>query len=305
MIPKLIWCFWNTDDLPLSVNKSILSWKLHNPDYKITIINKRNIKEIIPDIDFSKIKHAKTSFQILSDFIRINVLRTYGGIWVDASTFSTMSYDKWFEKIGVTSKTEYIGFYNPEFTKKKMIKKSPVIENWFFACSKNSTFIKKWCDEFMKLKQYKSVHDYLNDKISDGIDFQNIDGPDYLTQHVSAQTVLQSGYSTENMIILNAVRNKYGPGPLYYLMSNKSIQMGEKKCVNLLCSDMKYWSFPIVKFTGSTRDILDKNTKIRNCVFDNLDKIMTNTIPKWTKSKKKVQRNKRVKTKKKVRKKRK
>ena len=118
MIPKLIWCFWHSSDLPKSIEKSIMSWRLYNPNYKIHIINKNNIKEFLPELNLKNIPNLRENYTLLSDIIRIHLIYKYGGFWIDASTFSTMSFDHWLNNVLCIKKsTEFIGYFNPLFTK--------------------------------------------------------------------------------------------------------------------------------------------------------------------------------------------
>lgn len=270
-IPKCIWCFWDSKDLPDTVKISLDTWKHFNPDYKITVVNKKNIKKLIPNINFDKIKIAKDSIQKYSDFVRICVLRKYGGIWIDGSSFSTCSFDEWFNKIGVKKNTDFIGFYNTQFSKVKYEKKYPMIENWFFATPKNGKFVKTWHKEFMKLTKYDDVDDYINEIIEEGIDMQWIDNPQYLTQHLAAQVILQRGYNQKDMILLDAVKNKYGPGPLHYYLSERAWELTNVSSVRQLCNNDKEWSEPIVKLVGDTRKIVEENKNIKKCVFKKIN----------------------------------
>jgi hypothetical protein len=272
-IPKILWCFWNSAKLPTVVNKCIESWKIWNPNYSINIINLDNIKDFIPEVDIVNLKHADDSFARLSDFIRLHVLYKYGGFWVDASTFCTLSFDTWMKDvIKIKPTDEFIGFYNQQFTRKKYIKKYPIIESWFFACKKKSQFVKEWRDEFMKLTEYEDVDDYIEDVENDGFDTQLIekfDDANYLAIHVSAQVVLQSGYPRNKLIIMRAEGPNYGiAGPIQFwvrLSGNTSSKL--KK----LCDDPKLWSYPIIKLVGDARDTLEKNKKAQKCIFNKLD----------------------------------
>ena len=293
-IPKCIWCFWDSKDLPDTVKISLDTWKHFNPDYKITVINKKNIRRILPNIYFNKIKIAKDSIQKYSDFIRINVLEKYGGIWIDGSSFCTCPFDEWFKKIGMTNKTDFIGYFNPQFSKIKLEKKYPMIENWFFACPQNSKFVKEWCKEFMKLTKYNNVSEYIDKVIEEGIDLQYIDDPQYLTQHLAAQAILQRGYNQKDMILLNAIKNKYGFGPLHYFISPRAWKLDNIGAVKTLCTDKKEWSKPIVKLVGDTRGIVENNKSIKKCVFKEIEKMLTKKEKSKEKPKRKTKRGKRT-----------
>lgn len=265
MIPKKIWTFWDSENLPITVKNCLKTWAFFNPDYEIIVLNKNNLKQYLT-IDIEKLRHSSDSPARFSDFVRLLIASKYGGIWLDASTICTQSFSEWIHEIS-NSETEFIGWYSSQFTNKKQY---PVIESWAFACTKGSKFVKKWCKEFMRMNKYKTVGkyiDHLEDKL--GVDFQLItkyDDIEYLAIHASAQKVMQHDkYSLSNMILLDAEA-----GPMKYRLHRKGGVTVEKR-VARLCKDYKLWEgVPIIKFTGEDRRVMEKKRKIRECVFDNV-----------------------------------
>ena len=91
---KLIWGYWDSypDNLPDLCQKSILSWQLRNPDWKIIILNDQNYKQYVSvsdlptTFDSLKVQHR-------SDILRLAVLIRYGGIYMDASTLVYKGFD--------------------------------------------------------------------------------------------------------------------------------------------------------------------------------------------------------------------
>jgi hypothetical protein len=189
IIPKKIWTFWN-GEIPDVVNKCIKTWKKYNPEYKITILNKENLSQYLPEIDISNMKNIDSDAR-LSDIIRLNILAKEGGIWSDASIICLKSFD-WINDFHNKENSEFVGFYIDSFTIPQYKDKSPVIESWFFACVPQSKFVCDWRDEFSKITKYNNINDYLNNLKSQSVNFQNISMPNYLTIHISAQKVLQS-----------------------------------------------------------------------------------------------------------------
>lgn len=268
-IPKKIWTFWNSSKLPPTVENCIKTWHFLNPDYKIYLINTRNINKYIPEAKIKSLKHSKESYARLSDYIRVCVLYKYGGIWLDASTIATMSFDKWFSQIKKKrrSKTpvEFVGFFNSQFTSRP---KYRVIESWAFACTKHSKFVRKWRNTFFELEKYNEVQDWLDDTEKLGVDFQRIpeyDDPDYLAIHIAALKVLQyKKYSQKGFVLFKAEDTA-----LKYRLYKQG-KLTVKQRVARLCKNYDFWAeSPIIKFTGEDRDVMEKSKKIRNCVFNN------------------------------------
>ena len=60
------------------------------------------------------------------------------------------------------------------------------------------------------------------------------------------------------MILLDAVKNKYGMGPLHYYLSERAWELTNVNSVRQLCNNDKEWSEPIVKLVGDTRKIVEE-----------------------------------------------
>lgn len=82
MIPKIIHYVWlGRKEKPESVKKCIESWKQVCPDYEIIEWNEDNSP--YQDKPFFKEAYGAKNYAFSSDFIRVNVLNDYGGIYLD------------------------------------------------------------------------------------------------------------------------------------------------------------------------------------------------------------------------------
>jgi hypothetical protein len=250
-IPKKIFTFWDTEELPHIVKKCINTWRYHNPTYEIIILNSNNLDKYITNgSKLLSLKRASDFKARLSDYVRIHALAEHGGVWMDASIICYGSLDDLFYNNNKSYKTmDYFGYYIPNFTTNYNY---PIIENWFFAAPTNSIFLKLWRDEFMKCNDYDHVREYIQKIIDDGIDLQNLSSPEYLTMHAAAQVVLQTKYDSKknNQILLDATA-----GPFKYLSEN---DWDIERSVTALCNDSKFRT-PIVKLRGSDREFIEKN----------------------------------------------
>lgn len=214
-IPKKIWTYWNSDDIPELVKLSIESWHKYNPNHEIVILKDDTLKDYLPDVDFTKIKFIEKP-QRKSDFIRLYILQKYGGFWIDASTLMTQSLD-FIHDLQEQSDVEFVGYYLDMYTNKCHY---PIIESWFLASVENSTFITKWLNAFLKLNNHHTIDDYLKYINDYGVDLQNLDMPDYLTIHVACQDVLQKEMTPEEIQkTIKVLRAE--DGPLKYLANNE------------------------------------------------------------------------------------
>ena len=91
---KIIWLFWfqGKNNAPDLVKSCIKSVKKHMSDYKIIILDKDNMKEYIdfPSFVYDRLEKkffGQKSMAFFSDLLRLTLLKTYGGIWMDATLF--------------------------------------------------------------------------------------------------------------------------------------------------------------------------------------------------------------------------
>ena len=240
-IPKKIWTFWEGEQNDF-VNRCIDSWKKHNPDCEVIVLNKTNIQEYLPKLKIDKLKHVD-DIRHFSDVIRVFILAKYGGIWSDASIICYGSYD-WIFELQEEKKVEFIGYWINDDNKE-----SPIIENWFFACIPNSTLVNDWKDSLMISQKYENKDEYI-DFLKTKCDLDAIESPDYLWMHSALQNILQNNKNKYKYEVFSA-----HDGPFKYTSENdwnasRSIDSLIKCNADSNCKE-KYNSF--VKLNGYIR----------------------------------------------------
>lgn len=243
-LPKKIWTYWNSEDLPKSIKYCMTTWKTHNPDYDITLITNTNLPRYLHGFDISTFRHADSLARI-SDVVRLHVLARHGGVWMDASMICNRSFN-WLEDM--LQGKEFFGYYMNSFTKTPAY---PVIESWFFACIPNSPFVGHWRDTFMKMNKFDTVQAYINALKTAGTDPQGIPPSlqSYLAIHMAAQYVLQVlKYPTSKLALL-----KCEDGPFQYLVRNS--WDSEKAIKEVVENRVKT---DLIKLRGDERKVFDK-----------------------------------------------
>lgn len=187
-IPRTIWSFWDGPRNEL-VDLCINSWRSLNPGYKVILLDKDSVRQYLPDF---KPPHEGGSRQKYSDFLRVDLLATHGGVWVDATILCVEPLDEW---IGSRS---FCGF-SIVFSGKET--EFPVIENWFIA-SAPSDFMRHWKEMFFQLET-GDVAANIREWERRGVDRQEIDVP-YLAMHFAAQVVLQRRPKNTDMTLYRA-----------------------------------------------------------------------------------------------------
>lgn len=251
-IPKIIWTYWDSDEIPDIISKCIESWKRYNPDHQVVLLNKANVPKYLTDIDIFKMKHATTPART-SDFIRLNILKKYGGIWMDASIICTRNLD-WVHAT-CQNNVDVVGFYLENFT---VNKRYPVIESWFIAAPIRSEFLRLWCNEFNSINMYDNVDDYVDIVKRNGVDISGIDAPNYLAIHVAAQKIMQKRLYPK-MQLWSANKSPY-----LYLDNNN---WDSEKALFDLCKNPSKYREPIIKIRGTEREKIKNNPELQ-CVID-------------------------------------
>jgi len=136
-IPKTIWFMWlqGLDNAPLLVKKCYASWKKHNPDWNLVLLDEDSINQYI-DLQSLGIQTESIIKQAFSDLVRINLLARHGGVWVDATCFCQISLDTWLDEYAASG---FFAFYKPA--------KDRWIASWFLASAPGCHLVMKWRDE--------------------------------------------------------------------------------------------------------------------------------------------------------------
>lgn len=93
MIPKIIhYCWFGKKELPKEVKRCIESWKKHLPDYKIIEWNEENFD--VNKVNWTREAYQHKKYAFVSDYVRLEVLYNYGGIYFDTDIEVVKNIDK-------------------------------------------------------------------------------------------------------------------------------------------------------------------------------------------------------------------
>jgi hypothetical protein len=253
-IPKTIWTYWDNEDLPEFIQKSIDKWQRLNPTWDIRVLNPKNLSQYLPEVDIFSFKFADTKPR-QSDFVRLHILPKYGGVWCDASIVPQKSFD-WVREEQRTRGVEFIGYYREGATTKP---EYPVIESWLFACVPGSEFVTKWRDELNIMNTLEKEADYKEHVKSRGVDIQNTPQPDYLNVYLAAQAVMQTLMTPDE--IKNKIHViKAEDGPFKHSVTNN---WDAPKSMKWLCDQPKNELPDIIKIYGNERRAVDADASLK------------------------------------------
>jgi hypothetical protein len=245
-IPRIIWCYWSSDTLAEGPQLVTDRWKqmLGPKGFEIRIVTPGNTSQYVSETDIPRTKLDNMIVQHRSDWIRLYLLKKYGGIWSDIVNIynDVAAFENLYQQT-MNHHADIGGFYVDKFQTNP---KYCVVETWMYLSPKGSPFFARLFEEFdkainMGLYQYKLS---LQEK---GVDFQKIfeDEKDvYLVQHACIQYILQSRPNYYNLYLLKAEDSMYR---LHCLCE------WNLRCINKRKSDKDVLALPFVKIRGCER----------------------------------------------------
>lgn len=94
MIPKKIHtCWFGTNPIPSKHLQYIEGWRRLHPDYEIRIWTDVDLPQLVGDNEYVRKALVDKQYAFLSDYVRLVVLRSYGGIYADTDVEMLKSFD--------------------------------------------------------------------------------------------------------------------------------------------------------------------------------------------------------------------
>lgn len=95
---NIIWVFWwqGEQSMPPLVQKCYQSICQNRGHYRVILITKFNIEQFakLPDYIYIKLNNRQMSITHFSDILRFNLLRRYGGLWMDITCLALDNLNK-------------------------------------------------------------------------------------------------------------------------------------------------------------------------------------------------------------------
>ena len=159
---KKIYLLWlqGWDKAPWLQKKVLESWQINNPLWSIELLDFKNLKNYVDDIDYIYDFSKKISPQAKSDIIRLSILKNHGGIWADSTLLCMQPLDHWafqaVEKTGIWMYHGHGAFLNSDL--------GPA--SWFILSEKNGYLVSRWkesCDDYWKKNNYAFEYFWMDE----------------------------------------------------------------------------------------------------------------------------------------------
>ena len=262
VIPKVIWCFWNDNNLPPLVKYCLDTWKRtmgpHGFEIRLCNIEQaRNVMQM-PGDNGQYLNYvldtllAQKRYAHFSDIFRYTVLSKYGGFYMDATTIirHPRPFLNMYKKM-VENPNYEIGLYTESFQSRIF----PFIWNAILICRARSPMMIEWLQEAINALSKncatysKSLHRRGYDAAQELFQFKD---DCYLITIAAFQKVMQrrspSGHNLDKFILFEFADKGDGWWTLFY-----ESQFNGDKFVRLLTDKSKYYDYPAIKLTRDQR----------------------------------------------------
>lgn len=179
-VPPVIWTYWEQGwtHAPLVCQICVESWELANPELTLHKVSARDLPALLPDLcrwdRFWELPAGQRS-----DLVRLALLKKFGGIWADATLFSSAPIMPWLDRLkrskrqhfeAEQNESEGDGFFfvferdSGSWPYDPFVNCKLPISSWFIASTPNHPIISKWfsclCREVLSSSvSYFVIHD--------------------------------------------------------------------------------------------------------------------------------------------------
>ena len=162
-VPNIIWMLWwqGIESAPRLVKQCVRSWERHNPSWNLRILDKDNFHDwvslTIPDRKFTNLKVAHQSAHI-----RLRLLETHGGVWVDPTCLCMTPLDEWLPQL------DHGGFFAFRWNRDDELRgtfgilrpgRNRIMASWFLVAATNDYAIEQLSKIF---SDYWTLNDLNN-----------------------------------------------------------------------------------------------------------------------------------------------
>ena len=138
-LPKTIYSVWfqGLEAAPDLVRFNYEKWSALNPDYRVTVLDRRDVLELLAGSD---LPIRDIPMQALSDVVRTLLLRDNGGVWVDLTVLPLAPLSHWLNDALTDA-----GFFAPA----RPALDRP-IASWFLAATPQHLIVREWWKEIQR-----------------------------------------------------------------------------------------------------------------------------------------------------------
>ncbi|MEA2210458.1 MAG: hypothetical protein QOF83_406 [Solirubrobacteraceae bacterium] len=129
---RTIWTCWfqGEDRAPPLVRRCLASWRRGNPGWEVQCLDASTLAQFV---DLPALAGKEISPAARSDVLRIHLLRRFGGVWVDATTYCNRPLDDW---LAAYFASGFFAFARPAPDRE--------VASWFLAAALGNRTVDVW-----------------------------------------------------------------------------------------------------------------------------------------------------------------
>ena len=255
-LPKIIWAYWHNTDIPKDVKQILEHRQRILKEWTFIILTDDTVDNYVTDKPqgFGSLRESHKS-----DWLRLALLKRYGGCWMDASII--VNSESAFEKLymdTMNKRVDFTGFYTPRSIQNNDPK--TFVESWFIMAPRNSKTIQAWYNEFTNattiglLPYRKHVESRYPGMVNSHIYNPNKPEDVYLTVYACLQVVLHTRH--DRVMLLDSSKTMYR---LHEICWNTEKQDYDSECIVMkIRDDPQTREIPYIKLTHAQRKYFDK-----------------------------------------------
>jgi len=147
VVKRKIWMLWlqGYEAAPSLVKQCIESWRVQNPTWSLTILGQQDVDNLWTSPREKRVA-GKMPSSALANLVRMKLLSTQGGVWVDATLACKVPLDNW---IQLFFNTGFFAFHRPNIDRP--------LANWFLAANPQHYIIKSWLEVTLRVWDQETV----------------------------------------------------------------------------------------------------------------------------------------------------
>ena len=202
-LPRIIWTYWHDPQIPPKVEKIMREREAVLSSWEHRVLNEDTVYDYIPRDAFPE-GYSKLSHQHKADWIRLYLLKTYAGCWMDSSIIINKSdeIEEIYEE-SLSTKSELSGYSDSG--------SDSYIETFLLMAPVDSKVIKVWFTEYTSAIELGFLP--YKKKVTSKIDVSNcFSGDDdvYLTTSAALQYTLRVQlYNKPQMVLKDRYKSMY------------------------------------------------------------------------------------------------
>lgn len=245
-VPYNIFFYWNdVNNSPIMKHFiNHIHRKFQNTPWKVFFVSKKNLSQFVSPSFLQK--YGQLNSVRFSDFLRLQLLYDYGGVWIDASTIIiTPTFLDDFRNKLMKYKCDVLLF---EFKEHTINPKFPYLENWFFMTPKHSIFIndlKNYFDQAFSMGFYNFKKNILMKSSLDLSNTIKYGKSTYHMQHALIHYMLLKHPFKYHLCIENASHSMF--------KAQNHVYWNHKELINYIIKNSNWHSYYAIKMISHNR----------------------------------------------------